>query len=112
MYPLGMWRWLVSPQPYVPLPASGFLPQDILRDDPPPPRPNYLFRPDWGTFQRTLARLSGADSPWMRPIVQSLHFWSGIAWVVVLALIAALGTWDWHPAQGGKVVRALLAAAA
>jgi hypothetical protein len=29
-----------------------------------------------------------------------------------LALIAALGTWDWHPVQGGKVVRALLAAAA
>ncbi len=29
-----------------------------------------------------------------------------------LALIATLGTWDWHPAKGGKVVRALLAAAA
>jgi anti-sigma regulatory factor (Ser/Thr protein kinase) len=28
-----------------------------------------------------------------------------------LALIATLGTWDWHPAEGGKVVRALLAAA-
>ncbi len=26
-----------------------------------------------------------------RPIVQSLHFWSGIAWVCVLALIAVLG---------------------
>jgi hypothetical protein len=29
-----------------------------------------------------------------------------------LAMIATLGTWDWHPAEGGKVVRALLAAAA
>jgi hypothetical protein len=29
-----------------------------------------------------------------------------------LALIATLGTWDWHPAEGGKVVRALLAATA
>lgn len=29
-----------------------------------------------------------------------------------LALIATLGTWDWHPVQGGKVVRAFLAAAA
>jgi anti-sigma regulatory factor (Ser/Thr protein kinase) len=29
-----------------------------------------------------------------------------------LALIATLGTWDWYPADGGKVVRALLAAAA
>ena len=28
-----------------------------------------------------------------------------------LALIATLGTWDWRPAEGGKVVRALLAAA-
>lgn len=26
-----------------------------------------------------------------RPIVQSLHFWSGIAWVCVLAVIAVLG---------------------
>ena len=29
-----------------------------------------------------------------------------------LAIIATLGTWDWHPAQGGKIVRAFLAAAA
>jgi anti-sigma regulatory factor (Ser/Thr protein kinase) len=29
-----------------------------------------------------------------------------------LAIIATLGTWDWHPAQGGKIVRAYLAAAA
>ena len=27
-----------------------------------------------------------------------------------LAMIAALGHWDWHPAHGGKIVRALLAA--
>ncbi|MCW2933785.1 MAG: putative anti-sigma regulatory factor, serine/threonine protein kinase [Actinomycetia bacterium] len=28
-----------------------------------------------------------------------------------LALIAALGQWDWHPVHGGKIVRAILAAA-
>jgi len=28
-----------------------------------------------------------------------------------LELIAMLGTWDWHPVPGGKVIRALLAAA-
>jgi anti-sigma regulatory factor (Ser/Thr protein kinase) len=28
-----------------------------------------------------------------------------------LALVGSLGTWDWHPVHGGKVVRALLQAA-
>lgn len=35
---------------YLPVPASGRIPQDVLRDDPLPPRPNYLFRADRGTF--------------------------------------------------------------
>ncbi|GAA2774568.1 hypothetical protein [Kitasatospora cinereorecta] len=66
--PLGVWLWLVSPQPYLPVPASGRIPRDVLRDDPPPLLPNYLFRVDWGTFQHTLARLPAVRSPWLRTI--------------------------------------------
>ncbi|MFD4814978.1 hypothetical protein ACFWNS_41250, partial [Streptomyces sp. NPDC058418] len=64
--PLGVWLWLVSPSPYLPLPASGGLPQDVLRDDPLPPRPNYLFRADRGTFQHTLVRLPVPPQPFRR----------------------------------------------
>ena len=70
--PLGVWLWLVSPQPYLPVPASGRLPQDVLRDDPLPPLPNYLFRADWGTFRHTLVRLPAVRSPWLRTILTNL----------------------------------------
>lgn len=70
--PLGVWRWLVSPQLYLPVPASGGIPQDVLRDDPLPPRPNYLFRVDRRTFQHTLVRLPAVRSPWMRTILENL----------------------------------------
>lgn len=68
--PLGVWLWLVSPQPYLPVPASGGIPQDVLRDDTLPPRPKYLFRADRGTFQHTLARLPRVRSPWLRTILE------------------------------------------
>lgn len=67
-----MWLWLVAPQPYLPVPASGGMPQDVLRDDPLPPRPNYLFRADRGTFQHTLVRLPAVRSPWLRTILEHL----------------------------------------
>ncbi|MFD9466175.1 hypothetical protein ACFWBT_35595, partial [Streptomyces sp. NPDC060027] len=70
--PLGVWLWLVSPQPYLPVPASGGTPQDVLRDDPLPPRPNHLFRADRNTFQHTLVRLPAVRSPWMHTIIESL----------------------------------------
>lgn len=68
--PLGVWLWLVSPQPCLPVPVSGGVPQDVLRDDPLPPRPNCLFRAERGTFQHTLVRLRArsksvaAQDPW------------------------------------------------
>ncbi len=71
--PLGMWLWLVCPQPYLPVVASGGIPQDVLRDDPLPPRPNYLFRADWGTFQHALVRLPAVRSPWMRTILENFN---------------------------------------
>ncbi|MFJ3981239.1 hypothetical protein [Streptomyces fungicidicus] len=70
--PLGVWLWLVSPQPYLPFPVSGRIPQDILRDDPLPLLPNHLFRADRGTFLHTLVRLPAVRSPWLRTIAENL----------------------------------------
>ncbi|MCX3062927.1 hypothetical protein [Streptomyces beihaiensis] len=70
--PLGVWLWLVSPQPYPPTPASGRVPRDVLRDDSPPLLPRHLFRADRGTFQHTWARLPEVRSPWLRPVLERL----------------------------------------
>ncbi|MEU0600644.1 hypothetical protein ABZ484_20770 [Streptomyces sp. NPDC006393] len=70
--PLGVWLWLVSPQPYLPVPASGRIPQDVLRDDPLPLLPDHLFRADRGTFHHTLVRLPAVRSPWLRTILENL----------------------------------------
>jgi hypothetical protein len=87
--PFGVWLWLVSPQPRLPVPPSGRVPDDVLRepvgrrlsggsgwrrdfDDLLPPRPHYPFRADWGTFHHTLARLPAVRSPWLREIFDDL----------------------------------------
>ncbi|MFJ6656366.1 hypothetical protein ACIQNG_08390 [Streptomyces sp. NPDC091377] len=70
--PLGVWLGLASPRPYRPVPASGGIPRDVLRDEPLPPRPGRLFRADRGTFQHTLVRLPAVRSPWMRAILKKL----------------------------------------
>ncbi|MFI1825250.1 hypothetical protein ACH41E_02185 [Streptomyces sp. NPDC020412] len=70
--PLGVWLWLVSTRPYLPVPASGRLAQDVLRDDPPPLLPNHSFRADRGTFQHALVRLPAVRSPWLRTILKNL----------------------------------------
>ncbi|MFF4653084.1 hypothetical protein [Streptomyces sp. NPDC001380] len=70
--PLGVWLRMAFPQPGPPRPATGRLPHDVLRDDPPPPRPASLFRADWGTFQNTLVRLPAVRRPWLRTILESL----------------------------------------
>jgi hypothetical protein len=69
--PLGVWLWLVFPDPHVPVPASGRMPQDVLRDDPLPPLPAYAFRADRGTFQHTLVRLPAVRDPWLRAILEN-----------------------------------------
>ncbi|MEU9403190.1 hypothetical protein [Streptomyces sp. NPDC048242] len=70
--PLGVWLWLVSPERNLPVPASGRIAQDVLRDDPLPLLPNRLFRADRGTFQHTLVRLPAVRSPWLRTILENL----------------------------------------
>ncbi|MFF5858582.1 hypothetical protein ACFY8B_23630 [Streptomyces sp. NPDC012751] len=70
--PFGVWLWLAFPKPHLPLPASGGMPDGVLRDDPPAPRPRYSFRADPDAFQHTLVRLPAVRSPWLRTIPGNL----------------------------------------
>ncbi|MEV5879676.1 hypothetical protein AB0L75_36765 [Streptomyces sp. NPDC052101] len=70
--PFGMWLSLAFPQPCLPVPTPGAIPDGVLRDDPLPPRPHHLFRADSGTFQHTLVRLPAVRSPWLREILDNL----------------------------------------
>lgn len=70
--PFGVWMWLAFPEPHLHLPASGTMPDGVLRDDPPASRPHHLFRADPGTFQHTLVRLPAVHSPWLREILENL----------------------------------------
>ncbi|MGI5447917.1 hypothetical protein ACQEVM_19575 [Streptomyces sp. CA-243310] len=72
--PLGVWRWLAFPGPVLPVPTSGVLPADVLRDDfdPPAPRPRRRFRADPEVFRHTLVRLPAVRSPWLREILENL----------------------------------------
>ncbi len=70
--PFGMWLWLAFPEPDLPAPASGGMPDGVLRDAPPAPRPCHLFRAYPGAFQHALVRLPTARSPWLREILENL----------------------------------------
>ncbi|GAA2603472.1 hypothetical protein GCM10010424_63410 [Streptomyces lienomycini] len=48
------------------------LPDELLRDDPPSPRPCRLFRSDAEVFRRTLLRLLAARDPWLREVLENL----------------------------------------
>lgn len=78
--PFGMWMWMAFPEPDLRLPASGTMPDGVLRDDPPGPRPHHPFRADPGTFQHTLVRLPAVRSPWLREILENLthHMRAGL----------------------------------
>ncbi|MET9554504.1 hypothetical protein [Streptomyces sp. NPDC006645] len=70
--PFGVWLWLAFPEPHLPLPASGGMPDSVLRDYPSAPRPRYSFRADPDAFQHTLVRLPAVRNPWLREILQNL----------------------------------------
>ncbi|MDK9497201.1 hypothetical protein QEZ40_001856 [Streptomyces katrae] len=70
--PFGIWKWMAFPEQHLGLPMSGTMPDGVLRDDPPAPRPHRLFRADSGTFHRTLARLPAARGPRLREILENL----------------------------------------
>ncbi len=68
--PFGVWLWLALPEPHSPAgPSPEILPGEVLRDDPPPPRPCHLFRIDSEVFRHTLVRLPTARAPWLREIL-------------------------------------------
>ncbi|WP_343235838.1 hypothetical protein [Streptomyces sp. SID10815] len=69
--PMGVWLSMSSPRPGPPVPATGGMPRDVLRDDPLPPRPHSLFRVDSGTFRHTVVRLPAARHPWLREILEN-----------------------------------------
>ncbi|MBQ0887148.1 hypothetical protein KBZ94_19770 [Streptomyces sp. RM72] len=71
--PLGVWLWLAFPEPHLPAdPPPQVLPVELLRDDPPSPRPGHLFRIDAGVFRHTLLRLPTACDPWLREVLENL----------------------------------------
>ncbi|GLX38799.1 hypothetical protein Sros01_48720 [Streptomyces roseochromogenus] len=43
--PSGVWLWMVFPEPHTRLPVSGVMPDGVLRDDPPLPRPTTRCGP-------------------------------------------------------------------
>jgi hypothetical protein len=63
-----VWAFLAFRQDRPPVPATGGLPDGVLRDDPLPPHPGEPFRPDSGVFLATLARLPAVRRPWLRGI--------------------------------------------
>ncbi|MFJ6478717.1 hypothetical protein ACIQK6_01030 [Streptomyces sp. NPDC091682] len=64
---IGVWAHLVLPGETSPLPASGTLPEGVLRDDYPLPlRPRHAFWPHHRAFGNTLACLPGIRRPELR----------------------------------------------
>ncbi|KOX30471.1 MULTISPECIES: hypothetical protein [unclassified Streptomyces] len=78
--PFGVWLWLAFPEPHLPFPATGGMPDGVLRDDPPAPRPRYSFRADPDVFRHTLVRLPAVRDPWLGGILENLtrHMRAGI----------------------------------
>ncbi|MFE9484816.1 hypothetical protein ACFYNM_40335 [Streptomyces spororaveus] len=70
--PFGVWLRLAFPEPQLPVPASGPMPDGVLRDDPPTPNVHDVFRIDWEVFHRTLARLPAVRTPWLHEITENL----------------------------------------
>jgi hypothetical protein len=63
-----VWMHLAFHNERLLVPASGGLPDCVLREDPPTPHPWTPFQPDSGVFLATLARLPAVRQPWLRRI--------------------------------------------
>ncbi|MFI6766653.1 hypothetical protein [Streptomyces sp. NPDC050355] len=66
--PAEVWAHLAFPRERLPVPATGGLPDGVLRDDPPPMRPWRPLWPDREIFLDTLARLPAVRQPWLRGV--------------------------------------------
>ena len=69
----GAWSYLAFHSNRLLFPATGGLPDEFLRDTPPPMHPRSLFRPDSGVFLHTLARLPAVREPWLRRIYDRVN---------------------------------------
>ncbi|MFE4825891.1 hypothetical protein [Streptomyces sp. NPDC056672] len=63
-----VWTHLAFYRERLLVPVSGGMPDGVFRDDPLPPYPHQLFRPDGEVFLHTLARLPAVRQPWLRGI--------------------------------------------
>ncbi|WP_420718730.1 MULTISPECIES: hypothetical protein [Streptomyces] len=69
---IGVWAYLAAPGETSPIPATGGLPEGVLRDDYPLPlHPWRSFLPHGRAFAHTLARLPAAREPWLRAYYDS-----------------------------------------
>ncbi|MFF2007577.1 hypothetical protein ACFVWY_00690 [Streptomyces sp. NPDC058195] len=66
--PADVWTYLAFHDDRLSVPATGGLPREVCRDDPPPPHPWGPFRPGAEVFLYTLARLPAVRLPWLRAI--------------------------------------------
>lgn len=67
----GLWTTLAfHPGPLIP--ATGGLPREFLRDDPPPTREWRWVRPYPDALLHTLARLPAVREPWLRAVYDDL----------------------------------------
>ncbi|MFJ5266010.1 hypothetical protein ACIQAC_36665 [Streptomyces sp. NPDC088387] len=63
----GVWAYLAHPDETSPMPATGVLPEGVLRDDYPlRPRPWYPLGPHDRAFECTLIGLPDVRDPWLR----------------------------------------------
>ncbi|MGW1626920.1 hypothetical protein [Streptomyces sp. NPDC002172] len=63
----GVWAYLAHPSETSPMPATGVLPEGVLRDDYPlPPRPRVPLKPHHRAFEDTLVRLPAVRAPRLR----------------------------------------------
>ncbi|MGW0658108.1 hypothetical protein [Streptodolium elevatio] len=76
-----VWRHLAFPERQAPIPATGRMPDDVLRDDYAPPPPSAVpFRPDERLFFDHLARLPEVGTPLLQAFYDRTYECPYTAW--------------------------------
>ncbi|RBQ21990.1 hypothetical protein DP939_04805 [Spongiactinospora rosea] len=77
----GVWRGLAFGGGWPPIPASGRMPDGVLRDEPPARPPWVRFEPDQDLFVHRLARSPRVREPWLWAIYDRVR--DRIRWLPV-----------------------------